>query len=27
VVKLMEAVDDRLRATAQVLLSRVQGGV
>ena len=27
VVKLMEALDDRLRATAQVLLSRVQGGV
>jgi hypothetical protein len=27
VVKLMEALDDRLRSTAQVLLSRVQGGV
>jgi hypothetical protein len=27
VVKLMEALDDRLRTTAQVLLSRVQGGV
>jgi hypothetical protein len=24
---LMEALDDRLRSTAQVLLSRVQGGV
>jgi hypothetical protein len=27
VVKLMEALDDRLRSTAQVLLPRVQGGV
>jgi hypothetical protein len=27
VVKLMEALDDRLRSTAAVLLSRVQGGV
>jgi uncharacterized protein DUF4268 len=27
VVKLMAALDDRLRSTAQVLLSRVQGGV
>src|SRR5215207_3789573 len=27
VVKLMDALDDRLRSTAQVLLSRVQGGV
>jgi hypothetical protein len=27
VVKLMEALDDRLRSTAQALLSRVQGGV
>jgi hypothetical protein len=27
VVRLMEALDDRLRSTAQVLLSRVQGGV
>jgi hypothetical protein len=27
VVKLMEAIDDRLRSTAQVLLSQVQGGV
>jgi hypothetical protein len=27
VVKLMEALDDRLRSTAQILLSRVQGGV
>ena len=27
VVKLMEALDDRLRSTAQVFLSRVQGGV
>jgi hypothetical protein len=27
VIKLMEALDDRLRSTAQVLLSRVQGGV
>jgi hypothetical protein len=27
VVKVMEALDDRLRSTAQVLLSRVQGGV
>jgi Domain of unknown function (DUF4268) len=27
VVKMMEALDDRLRSTAQVLLSRVQGGV
>ena len=27
VVMLMEALDDRLRSTAQVLLSRVQGGV
>jgi hypothetical protein len=27
VVRLMQALDDRLRSTAQVLLSRVQGGV
>jgi hypothetical protein len=27
VVKLMEALDDRLRSTAALLLSRVQGGV